>query len=407
MKGLLCVGLALGALGVVAACKDSSGPGARASSVTGIAGDSQAAPTGAALTFPLSFVALGSDGQPIRGVNVSWSVTPANGAAFTPAQSVTDVNGVASTSVVLGPTAGELTIQATVPGVDPVVFHALILDPCLFATALTVGQPLNGALSSLDCNLSGNGWYYDFYALTVPTGQQSLRITMRSSAFDTYVDFFRGDSGIYSAYDDDIVLGGPADSLKNSQLDIILPAGDYLIGANSFDRFATGAYSVAATVRPAALNGCRQVWMLRGVSASDSVTASDCADSSAAPHHYDVARIIGYAGTVLTISAHSTALNPTLTLYQYNVNTDTRTLVTSNDDSSATNTNAVIVYTVTTSSIFDVIIGTSTAGETGAYTFDVSASTTLSARASRPRFTGRDFWLGRTLVPQRAKPTRL
>ncbi|HTI05640.1 MAG TPA: hypothetical protein VL549_10005, partial [Gemmatimonadales bacterium] len=47
-------------------CGDSNGPGGtRAASVTGVAGDSQTAPTGAPLAFPLSFIALDAGGQPL------------------------------------------------------------------------------------------------------------------------------------------------------------------------------------------------------------------------------------------------------------------------------------------------------------------------------------------------------
>src|ERR1044072_9632605 len=91
---------------VAIGCGDSSGPGTRAPSVTGVAGDSQSAPTGAPLACPLSLVALGSDGQPAQGVHVSWSVTPAGEAAFTPATSVSDANGQASATVALGRDAG-------------------------------------------------------------------------------------------------------------------------------------------------------------------------------------------------------------------------------------------------------------------------------------------------------------
>jgi len=45
----------------------STDSGPQAASVTGVAGDNQTAPTGAALAFPLSFVALGSSGQPAQG----------------------------------------------------------------------------------------------------------------------------------------------------------------------------------------------------------------------------------------------------------------------------------------------------------------------------------------------------
>src|SRR5712692_3605659 len=99
-------------LGGVAACGgDSTGTGPQAASVTGIAGDSQTAPTGAALAFPLSFVALGSSGQPAQGVPVTWSVIPSAAASFNPATTTTDVNGVASTTATLGSFIGGITIH--------------------------------------------------------------------------------------------------------------------------------------------------------------------------------------------------------------------------------------------------------------------------------------------------------
>jgi hypothetical protein len=374
VKALVFVGL----IAVAVACGDSSGPGKQAASVTGIAGDSQLAPTGAQLAFPLSLVALGSNGQPVQDLNVTWSATPAGGVTFNPQSTPTDVNGVASTTVTAGTTPGEIVIQATVPGVSPVVYHALVLEPCAYAASYTIGQTVNGALTTTDCNFQQAGWYYDFYAFVLPTGQHSLRITMQSTAFDTYLDLFRAD-GPQFGFDDDIVLG----EQQNSQLDIILPGDTYIIGANSFRRFAVGSYSLSTVARPAAMNGCRQVWVARGVSVSDSITTTDCSDTAAT--YYDVARMVVYGGTVLTISATSPTMNPALALYQLTIDTAyVRTLVASNDDSTAATTKAFIQYPVGTSSYFDILIKTSTAGETGPYTFDVSASLTLSPLASAP-----------------------
>ena len=200
------------------------------------------------------------------------------------------------------------------------------------------------------------------------------------SSFDTWLDFWSA-AGPYIAFDDDSVLG----LAPNSQIDIILPGDDYIIGASSFDRFITGAYSLTTATRPAAMNGCRQVWVTRGVSVSDSITLADCADSSATPHYYDVARIIVYAPTVLTIAERSATINPSLALYKVVPDSNyVRHLVASNDDSSATSTNAFIRFNVDTSNIYDVVIGTSSGGETGTYTFTVDTTTTLSSRATPP-----------------------
>ncbi len=105
-------------LAAAAACGgDSTGNGPVAASVTGIAGDSQSGPTGATLPFPLSFVALGSNGQPAQGVHVTWSVIPSGSASFNPATSTTDASGAASTSATLGSFGGGINIHAALPGV--------------------------------------------------------------------------------------------------------------------------------------------------------------------------------------------------------------------------------------------------------------------------------------------------
>ncbi len=374
---------------VAVACGDSSGTGPQAASVTGIAGDNQSAARGTTLPFPLSFTVLGSNGQPIQGVAVSWSVTPTGAATFSAQTSQTDVNGVASTNVTLGSTLGSLTIQATVSGISPIVYHATVLDPCLVRPTHNVGETASGVLSTLDCNFNNGGYYYDFYTLALPAGQHNLRVSMRSSTFDTWVDVF-GTADSVIGFDDDSILG----LAQNAQFDVVLPGNrTYFIGANSFDRFTTGAYTLSTVTRAAAMNGCRAVWVVRGITVSDSITNTDCADSSATPRRYDVARVAVYDTTVLTISQRSTTLNPSLALYQLNPGNYARTLVASNDDSLAgTSTNAFIQYSVTAGSFFDIIIGTSAGGETGAYTFEVSASTTFSPRLAEPVSRERDGW---------------
>ena len=395
--GMTALGLACGG--------DSSGPGA--ASVTGVAGDNQTGSRGASLPVPLSFTALGSDGLPVEGVTVTWSATPAGAAAFSPTSGPTNANGVASTNVVLGSTVGTITMQASLNGVSPVIYHATVLDPCDVVTPYSIGQSVDAALSTSDCLLGSQPaqWYYDFYSFDLPAGQQSFRLKMHGAgAFDdTYIELFTGSLANLQilAFDDDSILG--QEGARNSQLDIIVPGStSYIIGANSFETYKTGSYTLSSETRPAAMNGCREVWVTRGVMVSDSITSSDCADSSATPRRYDVARMILLAGTVVTIQSRSSAINPALSLYAVNCNTYARTLVASNDDSSAANTNAFIAYSVATGSCYDILISTSAPGEAGPYTLEVAASSTLS-----PLFAatagGRKTWWRDTSFSRRVK----
>jgi hypothetical protein len=400
LVGMTVLGLACGS--------DSSGPGA--ASVTGIAGDNQSAPRGAPLPAPLSFTALGSDGLPVAGISVTWSATPAGGAVFTPAATTTDSNGVASTNVVLGTAIGTITMQANLAGVSPVTYHATALDPCATYTPYAIGDTVSAALSGTDC-LRGQ-WFYDFYIVNFPSpAQQSFRVSMHGSGTfeDTFLDLYTFASGQIVqilAFDDDSILGQTG--ARNSQIDIIVP-GDttFVIGANSFDPFAVGNYTVTSENRPAALNGCRAVWVTRGISVTDSITAADCADSSAPPKYYHVARIVAFSPTVLTLSMKSTTLNPSLYLYQLNAVSYERTLVAQNDDSlPGTNTNAFVRYPVPVNNFYDIVIGTSASGETGDFTFEVSAATTLSPPAvpgSASSASGWKSWWRDVGLPKRSR----
>ena len=158
-----------GATILALACGGDAPTGPAASSVTGIAGDSQVAGTGGRLAFPLSFIVLGSSGQPLQGVRVTWTVvSPVGGATFAPATSTSDAQGTAATTVTLGGAIGEVVIQGNVSGLPPVVFHALAVDPCTYAAPYALGATVSAALGRLDCNLGG--YYYDFYRLDLPPG---------------------------------------------------------------------------------------------------------------------------------------------------------------------------------------------------------------------------------------------
>ena len=154
------------------------------------------------------------------------------------------------------------------------------------------------------------------------------------------------------------------------------------------------------------MNGCRAVWVTRGISIADSINVADCSDSSATAKHYDVGRIgLVLAGTVLTLSMHSTSLNPYLALYRLNRADYSRTLVMSNDDSiPGSFTNAFIQYTVPANNFYDIVIGTSAGGESGDYTFAVSRSTTLAAHpfGSAPNASSRDGWWRDVGLPKRS-----
>lgn len=344
---------------------DPSGPSP--ASVTGVAGDNQVAPTGAQLEFPLSFVVLGTSGSPVSGVTVNWTVQ--SGSAFlNPTTSTTNASGVASTAVTLGGAIGVVEIRASVAGLaQPVTFHAEAIDPCAFLVPYTLGTVVTGSLRSGDCNIQG--FYVDFYGFETPLNQQSLRINLSSGLIDSWVELYRS-SHEFLGLHDDIDPGVN----KNSRLDVVVsPGGSFYIAATSYDPGETGGYSLSAANRTAAFENCGLAWVTRGVTVTDAISTTDCADTTGGVTHYlDFIGIAVDGGTVLTISQTSAAINPRLEL-----RSATGTLLTEAEGIAE----AVISYSVTTSGSYAILPGTVNPGQTGAYTLTISSSTTGSPTA--------------------------
>src|SRR5688572_12385932 len=290
------------------ACGESSGPNPTAASVTGVAGDGQTASLGSVVATPLSFVALGSTGQPVQGVAVNWTVSPTGGATFSPQSSTTNASGSASTIVTVGSVAGDLTIRANVAGVSPVEYHVQAVDACSFAVDYTIGTTVNGTLASSDCRFGGN-YYTDFYRFTVGA-QTAITGTMTSGAFNAWLDVYRSNRRQMGAADD---IGG---GNLNAQIELILAPGAYIFAPNSFDEFSTGAYSLSSSAHAVNITGCGQYWITRNVTIVDSL-GPDCVDLVGTDVYYaDLLGIIAFANDTIRVTQRSTAMDPLLQLFR-------------------------------------------------------------------------------------------
>ena len=118
---------------------------------------------------------------------------------------------------------------------------------------VTLNTPMTGELTESD-DEADDGSYFDLYRLTARAGE-SVTITMRSSAVDSYVVLGQMVDGQWSqiAFDDD--SGGGKNARLQHSFDT---AGEYLIRANTVGANATGSYTLrvdrtgaTGTVRPA------------------------------------------------------------------------------------------------------------------------------------------------------------
>jgi hypothetical protein len=377
---------AVGLLGVLVACGGSDSTGPKAASVTGVFGDNGSVLTGG--TLPVGFTVLGADGFPARGVRVTWAVSPTTAATVNATQT-SDSAGAIATSVIVGATVGPFTVTATPNGVAPITFHLTALDPCKYSVSYALGDSVNASLSRTDCQVNAGTatYFYDFYQMTLPAGQQSIRINEASNGankIDPYVEFYRP-TGELLGWDDDIQAG----VIQTSQFDVVLgDGGSYIIGATSYDPDTTGPYILTSHPRATTLSGCQDAWMTPGATIIDTIRTSDCQDSTL--HYSDIIYMFMQANQVIRVAERSTVVNPLLRLYWANVAARRFDSVAANDDSATGNPNAYIAYTVPANGWYLLQMGTAAANDTGEYTLAFDANTTgpsaprTSVRATSP-----------------------
>ena len=120
-------------------------------------------------------------------------------------------------------------------GDDPIA-----ADPtCAEAPAIELGQSLDGRLSSRDPTFQGAR--VDYYSLRLV---DSTRVTFRltSPDFDPFLYLFGSDAQIVAQAFDSV--GAPAGQVESASLQQRLAPGCHLVGASSWERNTTGAYSL-------------------------------------------------------------------------------------------------------------------------------------------------------------------
>ena len=153
-----------------------------------------------------------------------------------------------------------------------------------------------------------------------------------------------------------------------------MPAGSYIIGANSNQPNVTGNYSLASVGSTTQVTNCEDVYVLSGISTPQSLQNTDCNTNPAIPtigFAYDDYVIFLNAGQSITVSMTSSTLDSYLEIRP----NGSSTVLASNDNVDAATKNARVTYTVPISTTmrttgFYIITGaTKVAGATGDYTF--------------------------------------
>jgi hypothetical protein len=348
---------ALSALMVLASsCGDSSGPGDNAATISANSSTSLSAAPGAQVTELPSVVVRDQGGQPVAGARVTFAVETGGG-TVTGGSATTDASGIATVgSWTLGPAIGSNTLSARTGSLPPVTFTADGADPCSILLTHVLGSTTDGQLSPQDCQLS-DGTFVDFYTVTLPSAGTYI-FNQSSPTFDTFVALLTS-GGKLVGIDDDI-----SSNNTNSSLKVIVPAGTFVVAANSFDPNITGHYTLASSASSAHITACEDVSVARGITTPQSLQASDCALNGVFGDQY---LIVLFAGQPVTVSMSSTDVDSYLELHT----ASSLTILASNDDVDATTKNASVTFTPQTTDFYVITARTPSAGQTGAYTLTI------------------------------------
>lgn len=123
---------------VLAACSDTTGPGAAVAALSLRDGNGQSGTVGTTLAQPFRVVASDAEGQPVGGVTVTWAVATGGGSLST--STSTDAGGISQVTLTLGPAEGEQTVTASVSSASgsPVTFTATALAVTTLPGSITL-----------------------------------------------------------------------------------------------------------------------------------------------------------------------------------------------------------------------------------------------------------------------------
>ena len=138
--------LAVAAL--ITGCNKTPEPVPTIVSLLMVSGSGQSGFVGSVLLDPLVVRAIDQDGVPVSGMEVNWTIVTGGGVA-TPAEGVSDPDGLVSTTLRLGSTLGTQTVSATLRGGgQPVTFNATATPAPASQVVIVSGDDQTGVVGT-------------------------------------------------------------------------------------------------------------------------------------------------------------------------------------------------------------------------------------------------------------------
>ena len=211
-------------------------------------------------------------------------------------------------------------------------------------TPLRVGETVSGQLTAEDGKVDSEdaGTYlYDTYSIQAREGQR-LEVTMRSDAFDAYLEAYEGsDAGEPIAMDDDGLSEG-----TNSRLRFSTDNGTYIIRARTLGGLEGGDYALQVTDRGPAPRAPRPTAIRMGDSLDGEITDRSPAeeDGSSGEYTYNAYSFRAREGDRVAIGLDSDDFDPIVRVGRMGRGGAFEELAL-NDDSGAGGLNSYLIFT--------------------------------------------------------------
>lgn len=238
-------------------------------------------------------------------------------------------------------------------------------DPLPEPTAIRSGQSVSGELTESDPRMD-DASRYDFYSFNARRGQQVV-VTMRSTAFDSYMALGQIDGESFTSLESNDDGGGGDDA----QINFRIPRdGAYVIRANSLFANQTGAYTVELKLGEAPPPVQLTTQAIRyGQTVNGQLADSDpqMDDDS----HFDLWKFTGRQGDKIVITMKSGAFDTYAAFGR--MENDEFVQIESNDDG-AGGTDSKIEYTLESDGEYVIRANSLFSKGLGAYTLNLTRS---------------------------------
>lgn len=233
-----------------------------------VAGDNQITGRGTAVPVRPQVKVMDAYYNPVSAVVVNFAIE-AGGGSLSGENVTTDSLGIATLgSWTLGATGGQ-AIVAKAESLMPVMFRATTFETaegCTAVAVLTQQTPLESELRVHACQ-EANGRFVNFYLVHLPYAG-AWQFQLASAEFATLVEL-RTETG------SPVASSRLSGVTTNSEINAILPAGDYVLVATSVDVNATGHYEISYASGSSAVAGC-EVSIARGIQIAQDASYERC-----------------------------------------------------------------------------------------------------------------------------------